>query len=90
MPYGYFQLVRFVALVGFGFLAYHSQEKENRRAFIVYVILALLFQPFFKIALGRVLWNVVDLIVAISLLVSIFVKPGHQHKKTVLQMHRKE
>ena len=29
--------------------------------------LALLFQPFFKIALGRIIWNVVDVIVAIAL-----------------------
>ena len=30
--------------------------------------LALLFQPFFKIALGRTVWNVVDVVVAIGLL----------------------
>ncbi len=29
--------------------------------------LALLFQPFFKIVLGRAIWNVVDVIVAIAL-----------------------
>lgn len=29
--------------------------------------LALLFQPFFKIALGRTMWNVVDVVVAIGL-----------------------
>jgi len=30
--------------------------------------LALLFQPFFKISLGRTLWNIVDVIVGIGLL----------------------
>lgn len=30
--------------------------------------LALLFQPFIKIALGRTIWNVVDVIVAILLM----------------------
>ncbi len=39
---------------------------------IVYGALALLFQPFFKIALGRELWNIVDLIVGIGLLLSVF------------------
>jgi len=37
--------------------------------------LALLFQPFFKISLGRELWNVVDVIVGIGLLISAFRKP---------------
>jgi hypothetical protein len=35
---------------------------------VVFVILALLFQPFFKIALGRTLWNIVDVIVGIGLI----------------------
>ena len=30
--------------------------------------LALLFQPFYKIALGRTVWNVVDVVVAAGLL----------------------
>jgi hypothetical protein len=34
--------------------------------------LALLFQPFIKIALGRTIWNIVDVAVAILLLVLIF------------------
>ena len=41
---------------------------------IIYGSLALLFQPFFKIALGRVIWNIVDVIVGIGLLVSLFRK----------------
>lgn len=31
---------------------------------ILFIVLAILFQPFAKIALGRVLWNIVDVIVA--------------------------
>lgn len=71
MPYGYYQLVRFLALIGFGFLAYQSYKDKNELSVFIYVGLALLFQPFFKIALGRELWNIVDVIVAIGLLISI-------------------
>jgi len=74
MPYGYYQFVRFAAMVGFGILAYQSSESENKTFMIVYGALALLFQPFFKIALGRDLWNVVDLIVGIGLIVSLFIE----------------
>jgi hypothetical protein len=39
---------------------------------LIYGVLALLFQPFFKISLGRDLWNMVDVVVGIGLLVSVF------------------
>lgn len=72
MPYGFYQLVRFLALVGFGFLAYQANQQNSNTATFIYIALALLFQPFFKIALGRDLWNVVDVVVGIGLLLSIF------------------
>ncbi|HLW30925.1 MAG TPA: DUF6804 family protein [Aequorivita sp.] len=73
MPYGYYQLVRFLALVGFVILAYQAYQDNNSTATIIYAALALLFQPFFKIALSRDIWNIVDVIVGIGLLVSLFV-----------------
>lgn len=39
---------------------------------IIYAALAILFQPFFKIALGRELWNIVDVVIGTGLLVSVF------------------
>ena len=77
MPYGYFQIVRFAALVGFAILAYNANEQRHKREVIIYVCLAILFQPLIKIALGRVVWNVVDVIVGIGLIASIFIKPKH-------------
>lgn len=67
MPYGFYQLIRFVALVNFSVLAY--QYRENKIMMLVFISLALLFQPFFKISLGRTLWNIVDVLVAIFLLI---------------------
>lgn len=74
MPYGYYQLVRFIALIGFTMLAYESYVKENNQAVIVYIGLAILFQPLFKIALGREMWNIVDVIVGVGLIGSLFKK----------------
>jgi len=71
MPYSYYQLVRFVALVGFVILAYYSNERGSKIEGIIFLALALLFQPLIKIPLGRHLWNIVDIIVGIALLVSI-------------------
>ena len=72
VPYGYFQFVRFAALVGFGLLAIGASNEENQTEMCIYGALALLFQPFFNIALGREVWNVVDVIVGAGLLISIF------------------
>ena len=81
MPYGYYQFVRFAAMVGFGILAFKSSESENKSFMIIYGALALLFQPFFKIALGREIWNIVDVTVGISLLVSLFFKNKLHNEK---------
>ena len=82
MPYGYFQLVRFVAMVAFGMIAYRYYVIHKNIAAWVFGLLALLFQPFLKIALGRTIWNVIDVLVAI-LLIAIFV-----YEKRIEQMTR--
>lgn len=78
MPYGYYQFVRFAAMIVFGFLAFQSSEYNNKTQMIIYGTLALLFQPFFKIALGRELWNVVDVIVGLALIISVFTSKQSQ------------
>ena len=75
MPYGYYQFVRFAGLIGFAILAYQAHEQGRQKELIFYAGLALLFQPFFKIALGRQMWNIVDVVVGIVLIISIFMKP---------------
>jgi len=60
MPYGFYQFVRFAGLIGFAILAYQANQQGRQTEMIIYGGLALLFQPFFKIALGRELWNIVD------------------------------
>jgi len=71
MPYGFYQLVRFVALVGFGYLAFQANKDGKENEMLVYGALALLFQPLLKIPLGRELWNIVDVIVGVGLLISL-------------------
>ena len=75
MPYGFYQLVRFAALAGFVILAYKTNEQQNKTEMIIYVCLAILFQPLIKIALGRTIWNIVDVVVGLALIISLFLKP---------------
>jgi len=68
MPYGFYQFVRFLSTIGFGYLAYEANSENRNNETILYVILGLLFQPFLKVSLGRELWNIVDVGVAIYLI----------------------
>ena len=67
MPYGYYQLMRFISMVLFALFAYNYWIKEIKPLAITYGALALLFQPFVKVALGRAMWNVTD-VVALGLI----------------------
>lgn len=87
MPYGYFQLVRFVAMVAFGVMAYMYYARQKQIAAVVFGVLTLLFQPIYKIALGRATWNVIDLAVA-ALLIGLFVLEKRQGKKTVVSFQQ--
>jgi len=72
MPYGYYQLVRFVAFIVFSILSYKAHKKNRNVEMVIYGGLALFFQPFFKIYLGREMWNMVDVIVGVGLIISLF------------------
>ena len=67
MPYGYFMLVRFAAMIIFGLMAldYYARKKECIAIF--FGSMAVLFQPIIKISLGRTMWNIVDVVMAIIL-----------------------
>lgn len=67
IPYGYYTLVRFAAMIVFGCMAFCFFKEKEIPLCVIAGSLALLFQPFFKIVLGRTLWNVIDVIVAIAL-----------------------
>jgi len=56
-------------------LSYKSFEKGNKLLSYIFAALAILFQPLLKIDLGRTIWNIVDVVVGIGLIISIFLKP---------------
>lgn len=68
MPYGFYELVRFAAATAFAYLSYDYFKAKKDGMGFTFAGLALLFQPFLKISLGRTIWNIVDVIVAIGLI----------------------
>ena len=69
--YGFYQMVRFFGMIGFGILAFDDYEKD-KNWFIVWISSLILINPLFKITLARELWNIVDIIWVILLIYSIY------------------
>ena len=68
----YFQMVRFVGMVGVAYLAYRSYEAGEDLYPWIYGLSAVLINPIFKISLGRSIWNMVDVIWAVLLLYTVW------------------
>lgn len=68
MPYGYYNIIRLIAMTVFVYMAYVYTEKKKLGLMVTFGALVLLFQPFVKIAIGRTMWNIVDVAVAILLI----------------------
>ena len=79
MPYGYYILVLYFSIVVFGLMTYQYYQEKKENLMITFGALAVLFQPFLKIPLGRIVWNIVDVAIAIVLLVILLKE--HESKK---------
>ncbi len=80
MPYGYFMLVRFAAMIIFALMAYEYYKQKKEGTAIFFGAIAVLFQPLFKISLDRITWNVVDVVMAIFLFILWFKEKGYTKK----------
>lgn len=73
MPYEYYQFVRFASMVIFAFLAYKEYViKEKSTFFFIWIISAIALNPIIKFSFGRTIWNIIDAVLAILLIVSIW------------------
>ena len=80
MPYGYYTLIRMLATLVFGIYAYRCYMANKESLTWIFVTLALLFQPFIKVALGRIVWNIIDVIVAIGMIMFFLWDKGKREK----------
>lgn len=81
LPYGMYEIIRFAATAAFAWMSYDYFKAKKDLLGFVFAALALLFQPFFKVALGRVIWNAVDVIVVIVLVLLLINTFGQKKKK---------
>ena len=77
LPYGYYQLLRFI-VCGVGIYAAYTAHSLKRTSWVWLMgIIALIFNPIISFHLDRDLWQVLDVLAAIIFIVSIFmIKPA--------------
>lgn len=71
-PYGYFTLLRWVVTAGAIIVVLNAFEKNIDWAKVVFVFIAILFNPIAPIHLSRELWIPIDIVVGIIFVFGYF------------------
>lgn len=88
MPYGYYQFVRVISFVVLGYIAYVEYQKSKIAISILYFTGAILFNPLFKVALGKTIWQIIDIVVAGILFVTTIIDMKNKSTATNLQNNK--
>jgi hypothetical protein len=64
-PYNYYQIIKIIALIGFGFLAFVYLVQKNGIEMIIAVFGVAIFNPFFKVHFKKSTWHQIDIVLAI-------------------------
>ena len=73
-PYGYYQVLRWAILAIGAYSAYLTYKVGNKSWPWIFGIVAILFNPVITFTFQRDTWQIIDVIVAIIFIVSLFNK----------------
>ena len=73
LPYGYYQLLRFVVCGAGAYVAYTAYTWQKMWAVWLFAFVVVLFNPFIPIHLSKELWQPIDFVCAILFVVMVFV-----------------
>lgn len=71
-PYGYYILLRWVCCAVFAYLAVKADKYKKEDWVWIFGIMAAIYNPIFRIPLGREVWGVVNVATIVVTVVSIF------------------
>lgn len=72
LPYGYYQLLRLVAFLAAGLIAYGFLRRRREAWTAVFMMVAIVFNPIFPISLARELWAVLNVLSCVTFLVGMW------------------
>jgi len=64
LPYGYFMFLRLAITAAAVYVAYENFNKDIPVWGIIFIGVALLFNPFYTVHFDKALWAVIDIVVA--------------------------
>lgn len=70
-PYGYYSILRWITCITSILVAFQAFEKNIDWAKVVFIIIAILFNPLAPIYLSRSTWVALDIVTAIFFIFSI-------------------
>ena len=68
LPYGYYMLLRLITFGVFVWAAFLSFEQNEELLPWVFIIIAIIFNPIFKIYLPKEVWIIIDIVAGVILL----------------------
>lgn len=74
MPYWYFQLLHIFGTIGFTYLAYLDYKQNIKITPQLFAASVIIINPIIKIAFHRNMWQIVDMILAVLILLSILLE----------------
>lgn len=71
VPFGFYTLIRLIVTVAAVYLAYldYKINEKNTAFLVIFVLIALFFNPIIKIHFSRFYWHFIDVIVLVILIV---------------------
>ena len=70
LPYGYYMLLRLIIFGVFAWAAFLSFEQNEELLPWVFIIIAIIFNPIFKIYLPKEVWIIIDIVAGAILLLT--------------------
>ena len=71
-PYGFFTLLRFVVFASSTYIVWMAYEAKKEKWVWIFGFIAVLFNPFIVIHLNREIWSIIDLIIGVFMIISLF------------------
>jgi len=71
LPYWYYQLVRIFGTIGLAYLAFIYYSIKTKYLPFIFGVGAILFNPIIKISFDRDAWQVIDVLFAVIIILSI-------------------
>lgn len=83
-PYIYYQILRWIVCIVSGYTAF-IEYKKNKVWMAIFALISILFNPIAPFYFNRETWRIIDIIIAVIILISIFVFKEYKIKEKIIK-----